>query len=207
MTPGRIESPIDELARRRQRIEELEELERRERAFELRARERELEAFQRERAETLRGRVDGDAGDPSRPNHTLPPLRPRSQVFQQSHVPAHSLLSGRSYSTTSLLPPGPSAPATSAVQRATNDLHLPGCQCPACTIASYAERPLTTRLRPQEREKSKGGWMRRLSMPVVSNAFSSDTKKAGGISGKGAGPKVFGALGEANRSAVSLGRR
>ena len=207
MTPGRIESPIDELARRRQRIEELEELERRERAFELRARERELEAFQRERAETLRGRVDGDAGDSSRPNHTLPPLRPRSQVFQQSHVPAHSLLSGRSYSTTSLLPPGPSAPATSAVQRATNDLHLPGCQCPACTIASYAERPLTTRLRPQEREKSKGGWMRRLSMPVVGNAFSSDTKKAGGISGKGASPKVFGALGEANRSAVSLGRR
>lgn len=207
MTPGRIESPIDELARRRQRIEELEELERRERAFERRARERELEAFQRERAETLRGRVDGDAGDSSRPNHTLPPLRPRSQVFQQSHVPAHSLLSGRSYSTTSLLPPGPSSPATSAVQRATNDLHLPGCQCPACTIASYAERPLTTRLRPQEREKSKGGWMRRLSMPVVSNAFSSDSKKAGAIGGKGTGPKVLGALGEANRSAVSLGRR
>lgn len=206
MAPGRIESPIDELARRRQRIEELEELEQRERALELRVRERELEALQRERAETMRGRV-GDAGDPSRPNHTLSPLRPRSQVFQQSKVPAHSLLSGRSYSTTSLLPPGPSAPATSAVQRTINDMHLPDCQCPACTIASYAERPLTTRLRPQEREKSKGGWMRRLSMPVVGNAFSSDTKKTGAFGGKGAGSKVSGMLGEANRSAVSLGRR
>ena len=207
MTPGRIESPIDEVARRRQRIEELEELERRERALELRVRERELEALQRERAETLRGRVDGDAGDSLRPTHTLLPLRPRSQVFQQSHVPAHSLLSGRSYSTTSLLPPGASAPTTSAVQRTINDMHLPDCQCPACTIASYAERPLTTRLRPQEREKSKGGWMRRLSMPVVGNAFSSDTKKVGAVGGKGAGPKVLGSLGEANRSAVSLGRR
>lgn len=205
MTPGRIESPIDELARRRLRIEELEELERRERALELRARERELETLQRERGETMRGRVDGDVGDSSPPNYTLSPLRPRSQVFQQSKVPAHSLLSGRSYSTTSLLPPGPSAPTTSAVQQTINDMHLPNCQCPACTIASYAERPLTTRLRPQEREKSKGGWMRRLSMPVVGNAFSSDTKKAGAIGVKGA--RVTGMLGEGNRSAVSLGRR
>jgi len=49
--------------------------------------------------------------------------------------------------------------------------------------------------------------MRRLSMPAVSNAFSSEAKKAGGIGGKGAVPKVLGSLGEANLSAVSLGRR
>lgn len=48
--------------------------------------------------------------------------------------------------------------------------------------------------------------MRRLSMPVVSNAFS-DVRKAGAISGKGGGTGVFGALGQTNRSAVSLDRR
>jgi hypothetical protein len=206
MAPARVESPIDEITRRRQRIEELEELEWRERALELRARERELEVLQRERAETLRSRaVDGDSSDFPRPNHTLPPQRPRSQVLQQSKAPAHSLLSGRSYSTTSLLPPGASAPATPAVQRTIKDVHLQDCQCPVCTVANYAENPLTSRLRPpQEREKSKGGWMRRLSMPV---AFSSDAKKAGAIGGKGASTKVLGSFGEANRSVVSIGRR
>jgi len=209
IAPGRTETPSDELARRRQRIEELEELERRERALELRARERELEALERERAWTLRsGAGEGYGSDTSRPNRSLPPLRPRSQVLQQSQPLASSLASGRSYSTTSLLPPGPSGPATSAVQRGTKDAHMPDCPCPACTVARYAEKPLTARLRPpQEREKSKGGWMRRLSMPVVSNAFSSEAKKAGGIGGKGAVPKVLGSLGEANLSSVSLGRR
>lgn len=49
--------------------------------------------------------------------------------------------------------------------------------------------------------------MRRLSMPVVSNAFSSEAKKAGAVAGKGISPKALGSLGEANRSIVSLGRR
>jgi hypothetical protein len=210
MDPGRVESPIDEIERRRQRIEELEELERREQALELRARERELGTLQRERAETLRSRaVDGDTGDFLRPNHTLLPQRPRSQVLQQSQIPVHSLLSGRSYSTTNILPPGASAPASPVAQRMVKDVHPQGCQCPACTVASYAEKPLTARLRPpQEREKSKGGWIRRLSMPVVSNAFSSDAKKAAALGGKSAaGTKVLGSFSEANRSVVSLGRR
>ena len=48
--------------------------------------------------------------------------------------------------------------------------------------------------------------MRRLSIPVVSNAFSSDAKKAGTLGGTWAlKPKALGALGDANRSAVSLG--
>jgi hypothetical protein len=200
--------PTNELALRRLRIEELEELERRERALELRARER--EALQRERDETLRSRMfDGYASDTLQ-NRTLPPHRPQSQVSQQTRLPALSLTSGLSYSTTSLLPPGASAPTTTAMQRAIKDVHLPDCQCPACTVAHYAETPLTARLRPQEREKSKGGWMRRLSMPAVSNAFSSDAKKAAAaaaVGGKGIGPKVLGSLGEANRSVVSLGRR
>ncbi|KAI9510737.1 hypothetical protein F5148DRAFT_1281612 [Russula earlei] len=211
IAPGRTESPTDELVRRRQRVEELEELERRERALELRAREREFEfeALQRERAGNLRSdAVDGYGSESSRPNRAVPTSEPWSQAKQrQSQPSAPSLASGRSYSTTSLLPPGASIPAASAVQRATKDVHLPDCQCPACTVARYAEKPLTTRLRPQERERSKGGWMRRLSMPVVSNAFSSETKKGGAIGGKGAVPKILGSLGEANLSAVSLGRR
>jgi hypothetical protein len=199
--------PTDELTIRRQRIEELEDLERRERGLELRARER--DALQRERDEILRSRVfDGYSSD-SLQNRTMPPQRPHSQVLKPNRPPVISLTSGRSHSTTSLLPPGTSTPATSAAaQRAIKDVHPPDCQCPACTVARYAETPLSAHLRPpQGREKSKGGWMRRLSMPAVSNAFSSEAKKAGGIGGKGSGAKALGSLGEANRSLVSLGRR
>jgi hypothetical protein len=163
--------------------------------------------LQRERDETLRSRAfDGYTSDTLQV-HTLPPLRPQSQVLQPNRLPAVSLTSGRPYSTTNLLPPGASAPVSPVMQRTIKDGHLPDCQCPACTVARYAETPLTARLRPQEREKSKGGWMRRLSMPVVSNAFSSEAKKAGGVAGKGISPKALGSLGEANRSVVSLGRR
>jgi hypothetical protein len=44
-------------------------------------------------------------------------------------------------------------------------------------------------------------------MPVVGNAFSSEAKKAGLMSGKGVNPAVLGSLGEANRSVASFGRR
>lgn len=155
----------------------------------------------------LRSRVfDGYTSD-SLQNRTLPPQRPQSQVLQPNRGPPISLTSGRSHSTTSLLPPGTSTLATNAAQRAIKDVHLPDCQCPACTVARYAETPLSAHLRPQERGKSKGGWMRRLSMPVVSNAFSSEAKKAGVIGGKGVSAKALSSLGEANRSVVSVGRR
>ena len=205
ISSARIDSPTDELALRRRRIEELEELERRERALEVSVREREV--LQRERDETLRSRVLDDYTSDTLQAHTLPPLRPQSQVLQPNRLSTTSLTSGRpAYSTTNLLPPGASAPVSPTVQRTIRDVHLPDCQCPACTVAHYAETPLTARLRPQEREKSKGGWMRRLSMPAVSNAFSSEAK-AGAVAGKGISPKALGSLGEANRSVVSLGRR
>ncbi|KAH9178311.1 hypothetical protein EDB89DRAFT_1930543 [Lactarius sanguifluus] len=185
-------SPLPQQAQQRQRLEELEELERREHALELRAREREFSARQRERAETLRSRaLDGYASDTSRSNQ--PPYAHRKQSQA---------------STTSLLPPGPSGPTSPPMQRVTKDVHRPDCQCPACTVARYAEKPLAAHPRPQGREKSKGGWMRRLSMPVVGNAFSSESKKVATVGGKGAiHPTVLGSLGEANQSAVSLGRR
>ena len=209
VTPSRTESPTDDLTRRRQRIEELEELERREHALELRAREREFTARQRERAETLRSRaLDGYASDTSRSNQ--PPLahRQQSQTSSQSQPHTPALSSNYSYSTTSLLPPGPSGPASpAAMQRVKKDVHRPDCQCPACTVARYAEKPLIAHPRPQGREKSKGGWMRRLSMPVVGNAFSSESKKLATVGGKGVNASVLGSLGEARLSAVSLGRR
>jgi len=46
-----------------------------------------------------------------------------------------------------------------------------------------------------------------LSMPAVSNAFSSESKKVATVGGKGVNAAVLGSLGEANLSAVSLGRR
>ncbi|KAI0266019.1 hypothetical protein BGY98DRAFT_503306 [Russula aff. rugulosa BPL654] len=151
----RIDMPTDELVLRRQRIEDLEDLERRERGLELRARER--EALQRERDEILRSRVfDGYSSD-SLQNRTMPPQRPHSQVLKPNRPPVISLTSGRSHSTTSLLPPGtPTLATNAATQRAIKDVHLPDCQCPACTVARYAETPLSAHLRPpQGREKSK----------------------------------------------------
>lgn len=209
ITPGRTEFPIDDLSRRRQRIEELEELERREHVLELRAREREFSVRQRERAETLRSRaLDGYASDTSRSSQPSYAHRQQSQASLQSHPHTATLSSNYSYSTTSLLPPGPSGPTSPPMQRVAKDVHRPGCQCPACTVARYAEKPLAAHPRPQGREKSKGGWMRRLSMPVVGNAFSSESKKVATVGGKGAvHPTVLGSLGEANQSAVSLGRR
>lgn len=207
-TSDQTEVPIDDLARRRQRIEELEELERRENALELRAREREFTARHRERAETLRSRaLDGYASDTSRPSRSPFAHRHQSQASLQSQPLTPTLSSNYSYSTTSLLPPGPSGPASPVMQRGTKDIHLPNCQCPACTVARYAEKPLVAHPRPQGREKSKGGWMRRLSMPVVGNAFSSESKKLATIGGKSANATVLGSLGEARLSAVSLGRR
>jgi hypothetical protein len=208
-TPVRSEFPTEDLARRRQRIEEMEDLERREHALELRAREREFTTRQRDRAETLRSRaLDGYASDTSRSNQPLFAHRQQSQASLQSQPHTPTLSSNYSYSTTSLLPPGPSGPTRPAMQRVPpKDVHRPDCQCPACTVARYAEKPLITHPRPQGREKSKGGWMRRLSMPVVGNAFSSESKKVAPVGGKGVHSTVINSLGEANLSAVSLGRR
>ena len=205
-TPVQTEFLTDDLARRRQRIEELEELERREHALELRTREREFTARQRERAETLRSRApDGYASDISN-QPALFTHRQQSQASLQRQPHTPTLSSNYSYSTTSLQPPGPSGPTSPAMQRVPKDVHRPDCQCPACTVARYAENPLAAHPRPQGREKSKGGWMRRLSMPVVANAFSSESKRVTTVGGKGV-HSTLGSLGEAKLSAVSLGRR
>lgn len=56
----------------------------------------------------------------------------------------------------------------------------------------------------QQKEKAKSGWMRRLSMPAVSAAFSSDTKKTPGP-GYGVGAGIGGGPGTAPGYGYSAG--
>ncbi|EJD07114.1 uncharacterized protein FOMMEDRAFT_165721 [Fomitiporia mediterranea MF3/22] len=194
---GATPSEID-LARRRRRIEELEELERREQAQALRAREREIEMqtkeLERER-ERLRAlgiatsSSSGSGGVRTHQQHSYSmvnlvpsrsgggggevPVRPTSQYGEPIALSASQSTSSSSNSNPSTRPD-----------------HAPYCGCQTCSASQYSNPPSHVQAAPQprmQREKPKG-WMRRLSMPVVSNAFSSsDSKKPYGI-----GPGVAG---------------
>jgi hypothetical protein len=81
----------------------------------------------------------------------------------------------------------------SSRQREEKPLHAPSCGCENCSIAKYRSpppvqpldlRPPTKPLTLRPVEKSKPGWIRRLSVPV-GNAFSLESKK--GIGGLGSG--------------------
>ncbi|KAI0759588.1 hypothetical protein BD413DRAFT_596358 [Trametes elegans] len=187
----------EEIALRRQRIEELEELELREREHELRMKEREIESrareIERERQQILTargGRNDGYASDSSRGAvgaRTSTTQRPTVHTLPGSRYP-----SSYSQSATNLVPPSSaqvlssrqpsSQPSTPIAQP---EDHAPYCGCESCSASKYKSRDAFPRRdsRPTEPpphlrpEKPKGGWIRRLSMPVVSNAFSLDSKK------------------------------
>ncbi|KAH9941344.1 hypothetical protein B0H21DRAFT_753240 [Amylocystis lapponica] len=224
-------APTDELAIRRQRIEELEELELREQEYELRIREREIEQkareVERERLRLLSARgADGYASDSSRgtANRTL--QRPPATT-SQSRYPLYS------YSTTHLVPPSsapsssgqPASQPSSPIYRPTD--HAPFCGCDTCSASKYKKQdvsPSPRDLRPPEtpitlRPEKPKGWIRRLSLPVMGNAFSSDSKKSSaGIAG---GPGFRSSLvslqedgqqgdlgtGYKNRSSTNLPRR
>ena len=194
----------EEIALRRQRIEELEELELREREHELRMREREIEQrareLERERLQLLNARGvrnDGYTSDGTRATggrRVSTTQRPTIETLPGSRYP-----SSYSQSTTHLVPPvsqqtsssrtGSSQPSSPASQPAD---HAPYCGCESCSASKYKSRevPSPRDLRPPEPpiqlrpEKPKGGWIRRLSMPVIPNAFSLESKKGGvGIAG------------------------
>ncbi|KAA1467438.1 hypothetical protein DENSPDRAFT_244525 [Dentipellis sp. KUC8613] len=213
-------SQSDELARRRQRIEQLEELERREEALEIRARERDFEirTRERERMDTLRTRpaADGYASDAVR--YAAP-----GQQQQQLQQPL-SLASRHSHSTTSLPTapapaPSPLSPSTNALLKARRfpppDLlqsqgHPISCTCPACTVARYSADPVPPP--SQQRPVEKKGWRRRLSMPVIAFAGGDGKKEKAGPGMYGAGMGIAGGkgaglerLGEANHSVANLG--
>ncbi|KAI0353783.1 hypothetical protein OH77DRAFT_1512591 [Trametes cingulata] len=229
----------EEIALRRQRIEELEELELRERDLELRMKEREIEQrareLEKERQQLLTarsGRTDGYVSDGSRGA-----VGPRISTTQR---PALDALQSRypssySQSTSNLVPPPQgmssrqpsSQPSSPSAQPAD---HAPYCGCESCSASKYKTRDVLPRRdsRPTEPplnlrpEKPRGGWIRRLSMPVVSNAFSLDSKKNASNVGIAGGPGYRNSLafaeedgrlatdmtgGIRNRSSTNLARR
>ncbi|KAJ6619808.1 hypothetical protein B0H10DRAFT_2025136 [Mycena sp. CBHHK59/15] len=124
--------------------------------------------------------------------------RPQSQIENRSQGSNVGNNHAYSYSTTHLIPPSdpsrqsqsPSSPhsSTSSAEGSRNtDQHAPYCGCETCSIAHYKSpsnrSPSQNDTRPPEKpfalrpEKPKGGWIRRLSMPVVGNAFSLDSKR------------------------------
>ncbi|KAJ7903479.1 hypothetical protein B0H14DRAFT_2665018 [Mycena olivaceomarginata] len=126
-------------------------------------------------------------------NSPLP--RPQSQM--ETRVPSGNMGKiannhGHSYSTTHLVPPSGSShqsqsPSSSTSDDGSRSQHAPYCGCETCSVAQYKassqRSPSPHDLRPPEKpislltEKPKG-WIRRLSMPVVGNAFSLDKKNS-----------------------------
>lgn len=189
--PGQTKSEID-IMRRRKRLEELEDLDRREQAIALKAREREIEmrsqALQRE-GERIR------AMNAAQPSNGPPPGRAMSIRQHAQH----------SYSMTNLAVPRSSADVdfTPAGQRPTTTYGDPSAVPPQMSASQSSSSDSSTQYRNStarprthsgtnipninnqfshiqvipnpmpQKEKNKGGWMRRLSMP----AFSSESKK------------------------------
>jgi hypothetical protein len=177
-------SLVDDFARRRQRIDELEELELREREFELRQKEREIEHRARE-LERERARLASARAGPSLEGYTSDGTSGRTRG---DHLPPGAgVPRGRFSSSTTHVAVSPSSRAQSTSPAAAPTDHAPYCGCAACSAAKYGrtehtpspydlrppEAPIT--LRPQA-DKPKG-WMRRLSMPVGVAFSLSDSKK------------------------------
>ena len=216
----------DDIALRRQRIAELEELELREQELELRRREREIElrakALEEERARIFNARRpdSGYGSDASRSGMT-----DRLSMSQQSD--AYSASSARprytqhSYSSAALDPPRPVRPSSSqASSQPASPIYESAVGNPSYSAAPLHVRPVQqpVQLRP---EKPKG-WIRRLSMPVMGNAFSLDSKKGISSAGIAGGPGMRSSLalpeedgmlisdvtgGIRNRSTTNLARR
>lgn len=172
----------EDIRMRRQRIEQLTELEFKEKEHELRQRERELDQrtrdFEHDRMHFLDAR-----GDLIRTSDTS--KRPHATPFQHK---------GGSQSTSHLVPP----PNSTSPQRGSQSPsrsqpssplpakgHAPFCGCETCSVTKYKTpevSPSPRDLRPPEppillRPEKPSGWIRRLSMPAVGAAFSLDAKK------------------------------
>ncbi|KAK7033167.1 hypothetical protein R3P38DRAFT_2921141 [Favolaschia claudopus] len=183
-------------------LEKEKALREREREIGLRAQELEIE---RANLRTIRGdsvqRESWDSGATSpkpqlRPRERKTSFRnspiPRPQSQLENRVPSGNMSNyAHSHSTTHLVPPAGSHPSPSPSSSVSDDGsrngHAPYCGCETCSVSQYRstnravsphdlrppEKPLS--LRPAEKPK---GWIRRLSMPVVGNAFSSDRKSS-----------------------------
>ena len=191
-TPTRMSArdlPIDEIEirKRKLRIEELAELELKEKEYELRQRERDLNQrardFERDRFQFLHSRPEpGNASDG--------PKGPRNSPFQHkrgsksvTHINIPSTTSSSGVSPTLTRPSTSHSPTRSPLLPPKD--HAPFCGCDTCSVSKYKvadASPSPRDLRPPEspillRPEKPKGWIRRLSMPSVNVAFSLDAKK------------------------------
>ncbi|PCH42595.1 hypothetical protein WOLCODRAFT_163906 [Wolfiporia cocos MD-104 SS10] len=229
----------DDITARRRRVAELEELELREQELELRMKEREIEQrakeleLERARILSARGPNSGygsdDAGIVLSGRYV--PRSPNSPSAPRPRHPQHSLsttniISPATRPSTSYHPPSqPSSPSSPPKD------HAPFCGCETCSVSRYrgssgGAAPVLRDMRPVEnlastRSDKPKGWIKRLSMPVMSNAFL-DSKKKFGASGSIGGMDSRISLASAgedgmlprdavgairNRSATNLARR
>ena len=198
----------DEIARRRHRIRELEDLELREQEHELRLKEREIESRSRElerdkqrllMARTYRRGNDSptqaqqgfrgptiDLGESSLPSTGLNSRHPFPTSANQAQTPLTlAPAMTQRFASSQSASSQPSSPSVNNSPSA----HPDTCGCEACSITKYNTRPSVhptvssaTPRPPADNPvtssaPTRRGWIRRLSMPVVGNAFSSDSKK------------------------------
>ncbi|KAL5526300.1 hypothetical protein ACEPAF_8023 [Sanghuangporus sanghuang] len=182
--PGPTASEID-IMRRRRRIEELEDLERREQAQALRAREREIEMQtkalerERERLHTL------NAASPAKSNGAIVRGHPQHSYSMVNLVPSHSGAGEpltrpvSHYGEPLAISTSPSSSSSTSNPPSRPD-HAPYCGCQVCSASQYNNPNPHVQIvaQPRVQKEKPKGWIRRLSMPVVGNAFtSSDPKK------------------------------
>ena len=181
------------IARRKKRVEELEDLERREAAQALRARERDLEMrtreleMERERLKTFTIGSNSSGGTPLQTNNT------------RANTTSNTVTSVRgraqhSYSMTNLVQPherfsGDGLVLTRPITQYGEPLSAsPMTMSPSNTSSNASTNQAQPRQQTKDKDKSKG-WIKRLSMPVsaVGNAFSSSDSKKAGIVASGPG--------------------
>ncbi|KAL5525506.1 hypothetical protein ACEPAG_6842 [Sanghuangporus baumii] len=183
--PGPTTSEID-IMRRRRRIEELEDLERREQAQALRAREREIEmqtkALDRERERLRTLNVASPANSSGAIVRGHPQYSYSMVNLVQSHSGAGEPLTRpvSHYGEPLAISTSPSSSSSTSNPPSRPD-HAPYCGCQVCSASQYSNPNPHVQIvaEPRVQKEKPKGWIRRLSMPVVGNAFtSSDPKKA-----------------------------
>lgn len=190
---------VDDIARRRQRIQELEELEMREQEYALRQKEkdireraRELEREQMELMSARQNRLKMDLNvERSRPQAGS---RPDSSDSPSTPVQSHHPYASSSTSQAPLSPPSPRYPQHPSSQppspmfqqsHSQSSDHAASCGCETCSASKYASSSPRPRgaepaaATPATRPEKPRGWIRRLSMPVIGNALSDNNKPKG----------------------------
>ncbi|KAG2347799.1 hypothetical protein BDR05DRAFT_926462 [Suillus weaverae] len=182
--------PISEedIRRRRQRIEQLPELELKEKEYELQQRERELNQktrdFKLDRMHFLDARGDlTSTSDTLKRPHATPFQHKRGSQSTSHLVPPPNLTSPQQRGSQ---PPSRSQPSSPLPAKG----HAPFCGCDTCSVSKYKTpevSPSPRDLRPPEppiilRPEKPRGWIRRLSLPAVGAAFSLDAKNASATS-------------------------